>query len=232
MSNDSENRSRMSSDLYPGVPVVISGPSGVGKTTVKEQLLARYQDLGASVSATTRDQREGEVDGKDYYFYTTEQFKEDIHKGMFLEWALVHGNHYGTPRGPIEEKMEKGIDILLIIDIQGGVQVKDLYPEALLIFLLPPSMGELQQRISDRGTETIEVLRSRLANAEHEISYARYYDYWVINRSLDETVAQVRSIIVGDRCRVDRAHARYKQLGYDWPGLETLDEHRSPDPAS
>ncbi|MCB9767299.1 MAG: guanylate kinase [Candidatus Omnitrophica bacterium] len=217
----------MSSDLFPGVPVVISGPSGVGKTTVKEQLLARYQDLGASISATTRPQRQGEVNGQDYYFYSTEQFKADIEKDLFLEWALVHGNYYGTPKGPIEERLEKGIDVLLIIDIQGGIQVKNIFPEALLIFLLPPSMGELQQRISDRGTETIETLRSRFANAEHEISYARYYDFWVINRSLDEAVSQVRSIIVGDRCRVGRAHSRFKQLGYDWPGLESLEEPKS-----
>jgi len=212
----------MSSDPILGVPVVISGPSGVGKTTIKDQLLARYQDLGASVSATTRAQRPGEVDGKDYYFYTEERFKADIERGLFLEWALVHGNYYGTPKGPIEEKMKEGIDVLLIIDIQGGTQVKEMYPESLLIFLLPPSMQQLLERISDRGTETIEALRTRIANAEHELSYAQYYDYWVINRSLDEAVAQVRSIISGDRCRVDRAYPRFQRLGYEWPGIEVL----------
>lgn len=214
----------MSSEPTLGVPVVLSGPSGVGKTTIRQQLLSRYQDIVASISATTRPRRPGETHGKDYYFYTEEQFKSGIEQGLFLEWAMVHGNYYGTPRGPIEEKMEEGVDVLLVIDIQGGVQVKELYPEALLIFLLPPSMGELQQRISDRGTETIEVLRSRLANAEHELSYAQYYDYWVINRSLDEAVAQVRSIIVGDRCRVDRAYHRFKLMGYHWPGLDVLEE--------
>lgn len=209
----------MSSEFLSSIPIILSGPSGVGKTTIRDQLVARYQDLAVSISATTRPIRSGEVHGKDYLFLSRDEFRRGIEDGQFLEWAEVHGELYGTPRGPMEDFLKKGIDVLLVIDIQGGVQVKQIYPEALLIFLLPPTMEDLSKRIGNRGKDAEEAVRTRLVNAEGEVAFAKFYDYWVINRALDDAVAQVRSIIVADRLRADRAHDRYTQLGYHWPGI-------------
>jgi guanylate kinase len=210
----------MSSENLAAVPIVLSGPSGVGKTTIRQQLLSRYQDIAVSISATTRPKRPGEEHGKDYLFMSQEGFKQGIDAGSFLEWAEVHGEYYGTPIGPVEELLATGTDVLLVIDIQGGVQVKQIYPEALLVFLLPPTMEELVRRMMKRGSEGEETARLRLENAKGELGFAQFYDYWVINHSLDDAVAKVRSIIVADRCRAPRAADRFSNLGYTWPGID------------
>ena len=202
-----------------GIPIVLSGPSGVGKTTIRRQILSRYQDIGHSVSATTRGKRSGEVHGKDYFFLSRDEFQDGIDNDRFMEWSEVHGEYYGTPKGPVEECLGKGTDVLLVIDIQGGVTVKQMYPESLLIFLLPPSMEALLTRLQKRGHASAEDAELRLQNAHKEVAFSKFYDYWVINHQLEEAVSQVRSIIVADRCRAGRARDRYLQLGYDWPGI-------------
>jgi guanylate kinase len=209
----------MSSKGLAGVPIVLSGPSGTGKTTIRQQLLARYQDLVASISATTRPPRPGETHGRDYLFLSQSDFESGIAQGLFAEHAEVHGKHYGTPKGPLEEQLAKGADVLLVIDVQGGLQVKQHYPEALMIFLLPPSMAELRKRIEARRTDSDETIELRMKNAEWEMGFASHYDYWVINRSLEEAVREVRSIMVADRCRAHRAIARYARIGLEWPGV-------------
>jgi guanylate kinase len=210
---------------FAGVPVVLSGPSGVGKTTIKEQLLTRFQDLVVSISATTRAPRNGETHGKDYLFLSREEFERGIEEDRFIEWATVHGEYYGTPRGPIEDHLRNGTDVLLVIDIQGGVFVKKLFPQCLLIFLLPPNMDELARRLHERGTDPEEIKALRLNNAREEISFAQFYDYWVVNHHLDETVSRIRSIILADRCRAPRAFDRYHRLGYEWPDIPSAQSH-------
>ena len=209
----------MSSDLPLGVPVVLSGPSGVGKTTIQRQLLARFQDIVPSISATTRASRPGEIHGKDYFFFSREEFQKGIEQDWFLEYAEVHGNFYGTPRGPLEESLHKGVDALLVIDVQGGLQVRDRCKESLLIFLLPPSMQDLERRIRGRGDVSEVDIAVRLKNAQWELSFAKDYDYWVINRSVEETVSTVRSILVADRCRPARLTRRLEQLDIPLPGI-------------
>jgi len=210
----------MSSDSASGVPLVLSGPSGVGKTTLTHQILAQFQDISQSISATTRSPRMGEVPGKDYIFMSTDEFKKSIDEDLFLEHAVVHGEYYGTPKGPLEERLSQGTDVLLVIDVQGGAQIKKIYPQAVLIFVLPPSMEVLEQRITERGGDDQESLDVRLQNARDEVSFARFYDYWVVNRDLEEAISQIRSIIVADRCQADRARDLLRGFGFSWPGLE------------
>lgn len=202
-----------------GVPVILSGPSGVGKTTVMQQLMARFQDINVLVTATTRPPRTGEINGKDYLFMSEPDFRVGIERGMFLEWAEVHGCLYGSPRGPLEDDLNRGIDVFLVIDVQGGVEACRAYPEALSIFLQPPSMPDLLDRIVNRQTDDADQIAKRMDNARRELAAAQHYDYWVLNRKLDEAVNQVRSIVVADRCRRQRAWQRYQALGVDLPLL-------------
>lgn len=187
-----------------GVLIVISGPSGAGKGTICKALLEKHENIYLSVSATTRAPRAGEVDGINYYFLTKEFFEEKVQQNGFLEYANVHGNFYGTPKVNVEKMLEEGKDVILEIDIQGALQVKENFSEGVFIFILPPSMEELKQRIIKRGSETEESLMTRFKNAYKEINYVSKYNYAVVNDTLDIAVSKVESIIAAEKCRVDR----------------------------
>lgn len=186
-----------------GLLIVVSGPSGTGKGTICKELIKR-NDYWISVSATTRFPRKGEVEGKNYFFLSKESFAKKIEKGDFLEYAEVYNNYYGTPRSNVIEKLENGKDVILEIDIQGALKVKESYPEGVFIFILPPSMEELKNRIEKRGSETPESLLTRFKSAYEEINYVSKYNYAVINDMLDDAVKKIEYIIEAERCRVDR----------------------------
>ncbi len=179
--------------------VVISGPSGVGKGTVIEKMLKLDPKLTRVVTCTTRKPRQGEMDGKDYFFLTSEKFFEKVRNKELVEFAFVHGNYYGTPKEEIENGIRNGKDVVLQIDVQGAKKIKSNYPDALLIFLLPPDMEVLKERLSGRGTETEEEKELRLKRAEEEIDERVFYDYIVVNDDLDETVKEILEIIKEER---------------------------------
>ena len=192
----------MTQEKKRGKLVVISGFSGVGKGTVVNRLLKDYDDYVVSVSMTTRQPREGEIDGVHYYFVDEEAFLKNIEEDGFLEHAEVYGKRYGTPKGPILERLEKGIDVLLDIEMQGALQVKEKYPEGVFIFILPPSMAELRKRLTGRGTESPEAIEMRLSKTLSEIEYVDKYDYLVVNGVLEEAVNRVKAIIIAEHSKV------------------------------
>ena len=175
--------------------IIITGPSGVGKGTVVKELLDRNKDIWLSISATTRNPRVGEKDGLNYYFISEERFKDMIDKKEFLEWAQFAGNYYGTPLSSVNEKIEKGFIVLLEIEVEGAKQIKEKFPEALSIFLLPPSKAELEKRIRNRGTEKEEAIDRRLRRADYEIASSDEFDFVLTNHDVDETVKGVFKII-------------------------------------
>ena len=186
----------------PGELFIISGPSGTGKGTICRRLMEETENIALSVSATTRAPREGEVDGVNYYFLDKETFEERVNEGGFLEYAEVFGNFYGTPKKPVEDKLAEGIDVLLEIDVQGAVQVKKNYPEGIFIFVLPPTLAELRNRLIKRGTDSMEVIEHRLSMAMDEIRQMFEYDYFVVNDDLEEAVDKVRCIVSAEHARV------------------------------
>ena len=175
--------------------IIITGPSGVGKGTVVKELLDRNKDIWLSISATTRNPRIGEKDGENYYFLSDEKFKDMIDKKEFLEWAQFAGNYYGTPLSTVNEKIEKGFIVLLEIEVEGAKQIKEKFPEALSIFLLPPSKAELEKRIRNRGTEKEEAIDRRLRRADYEMASSDEFDFVLTNHDVDETVKGVFKII-------------------------------------
>ena len=196
-----------------GLLIVISGASGTGKGTICKKLLAESPGIAYSISATTRKPRPGEVDGREYYFLSVDEFKAWIAEGKFLEYAEVYGNFYGTPLNKIEERLKRGEDILLEIDVQGALNVKKKCPEGIYIFLLPPSLEELKRRIEGRGTENPESLARRLKNAVAEIKIGLEYDYAVVNDSVDDAAAQIKTIIAAERCKVERNRDKFNLEG-------------------
>jgi guanylate kinase len=184
--------------------VVLSGPSGVGKTVLCRRLLDRDPRLVLSISATTRPPRGHERDAVDYYFWSEPQFRSAIDRGHFLEWALVHGHLYGTPRASLEDELKQGRYPLLDVDVQGGRSVKALVPDAVLVLVAPPSRAALESRLRGRKTDTEAVIQERLAGASRELAEWERYDYLVVNDGLEETVDQVGAIIAAERLRVTR----------------------------
>ena len=181
--------------------LVLSAPSGGGKTTVCNRLLQRLPWLKRAVTATTRKPRAGEQDGRDYWFLTQAQFKNRVAEGGFFEYAQVHGNYYGTPSKEVEASLRKGQSLVLVIDVQGGAEVKGRRPDSLMVFLVPPSMGELKRRLFARGTDEPDVMRRRLREAARECDAGLGYEYLIINDDLDETVEALAQVCLGARHR-------------------------------
>lgn len=181
--------------MSEGILLVLCGPSGVGKGTIKTTLLNNFENLKESISITSRIARVGEVEGEQYYFTTVEKFNQLIENEELLEWAMVHDNYYGTPKKPIEEALNKGYDVLLEIDVQGALQIKENFERAVLVFLLPPSMQELEKRLRERGTESEEQIKRRLITAEWELTMVKSFDYVIINTVLESAIQDVESIL-------------------------------------
>ncbi|MBQ7201257.1 MAG: guanylate kinase [Eubacterium sp.] len=184
----------------PGILIVMSGFSGAGKGTIVKSLLEKH-DIFLSISCTTRKPREGEIDGKDYYFVTREEFEKMIREGEMIEWAEYAGNYYGTPKKAVNDRLAEGKDVLLEIEVQGGMQVKKLFPEAVLLFVVPPSADELLNRLRTRGTENESQIGLRLEQTIREIEYIKDYDYIVLNDQLDKAVQTVLNIMESQRIR-------------------------------
>lgn len=187
-----------------GMLVVISGPAGVGKGTLCRALLSQSTDLDYSVSVTTRASRPGETDGKEYYFRSKEEFLKMIEDGELLEWAQFLENFYGTPRFHVEAMLKQGKTIILEIDIQGAKQINKLYSEGVFIFIVPPSLTILSERLRGRGTECEEVIQNRLARALEELENVKDYDYVVENNDIEVAVEKLKSIIVAENCSTKR----------------------------
>ena len=188
-----------------GTLVVISGPSGAGKDTIINEVIKKEKiNAWVSISMTSRPLRGNEVDGKDYFFVTKEEFEDNIKKGNFLEYAKYNDNYYGTPKNKIEDYLNKGIDVILNIEIQGALQIKELIKDALFIFIMPPSMEELKRRLINRGTDSSEKILSRFKTAYQEINDVTKYNYVVVNDDLDKAVDKVEAILISEKCRVDR----------------------------
>ena len=188
-----------------GILTVVSGFSGSGKGTIMKELMKKYTDSYAlSISATTRNPRPGETDGVEYFFRTREQFEQMIEEDALIEYAQFVGNYYGTPKAYVEEQLEAGKDVILEIEIQGALKVREKFPDTLLLFVTPPSAGELKNRLVGRGTETMDVIESRLARAVEEAQGIESYDYLVVNDILEECVEEVHQIIKNEHYRVNR----------------------------
>ena len=196
-----------------GTLFVVSAPSGAGKTTLCREVRLRVSGLAYSVSVTTRAPRPGEIDGVDFSFVDEDEFREMLTRGEFAEWATVHGNLYGTRSRALEGALEGGSDVLLDIDTQGAAQLRARYAQAVLVFIVAPSMQELEQRLRERGSDNEVEIARRLARAREEIALWRRYDYLIVNRDLKEAMEQMAAIIHAERCRVAR-------LGLAFPDLE------------
>lgn len=187
-----------------GLPIVLSAPSGGGKSTIADHVLRNWSQVVRSISCTTRAPRPGESHERDYYFLTEEEFKTKISNNEFVEWALVHGRYYGTPKGDFEKNLESGKDVLLVIDPQGAVAIKKMFPNGLFIFVVPPTWEDLSSRLSDRGTDATAEREKRLLNAKAELSYLPNYDFLVVNDNLDSAVGDVLAIIRSEHRRLHR----------------------------
>lgn len=197
----------MSGNLY-----IVAAPSGAGKTTLVRHLLDKESEVRLSISYTTRAPRPGEQDGREYHFVGVETFRRMIEKGEFLEWAEVHGNFYGTSKTWIAGQIAGGSDVLLEIDWQGAQQVRAIFPEAIGVFILPPSLAELERRLTGRGTDSQDVIARRLAAAEAEMRHVGEFDYAIINDSLERAVDDVRSILRASRLRLKAQRVRHAAL--------------------
>lgn len=186
-----------------GILIVLSGPSGAGKGTVCKSLFKNI-DIQYSVSTTTRSPRPGEIDGRDYFFIKKEDFEKMLKEDGFLEWAKVYDNYYGTPKQFVENMLAEGKDCILEIDPQGAKKVKEQKPDCVLIFIAPPSMGELEKRITNRGTENQSEINKRLSCAKEEMLCMQNYDYLVINDQVEKAVEKIKAILIAEKCSIKR----------------------------
>lgn len=190
--------------MSKGILVVVSGFSGAGKGTVMKRLLEKYDDYALSISVTTRNPRPGEEDGREYFFRKREEFEKLIQEDALIEYAQYVENYYGTPRSYVEEQLQAGRNVILEIEIQGAMKVKKKIPEALLVFVTPPTVEELERRLRDRGTETAQVIADRLARAGEEAKGMDQYDYILVNVTVEECVDHLHQIIVSEHSRASR----------------------------
>jgi guanylate kinase len=195
-----------------GTLFVVSAPSGAGKTTLCREMRLRLHELAYSVSVTTRAPRPGEIDGSDFHFVSQSEFQAMLGRRELAEWATVHTNRYGTPAAPLERALGDGRDVLLDIDTQGAAQLRARYPEAVLIFIVAPSMSELEQRLRERRSDGEPEIARRLERARHEVTLWRRYDYLIVNRDVKEAMEQLESIIQAERCRVARLALTFPDL--------------------
>ncbi len=202
-----------------GMLIIVASPSGGGKGTLIRRVLKTVPNLGYSVSFTTRAPREGEVDGRHYFFVSEEKFKEMIERGEFLEWAHVHGRLYGTGRAQVEQELKNGRDIILEIDVQGAESVRKLVPGAVCVFILPPSFEILRERLVARGSEQEPDLMLRLANSRHEVKCYREFDYVIINDDADRAAAQLAAIVYAERARRERQQQVAEQVLASFPNV-------------
>ncbi|WP_440895237.1 guanylate kinase [Amphibacillus sp. Q70] len=195
-----------------GILFILSGPSGVGKGTVRKALFEKNTTLQYSISMTTRSKRSGEQEGVDYFYRSKEEFEEMIKNNQLLEYAEYVNNYYGTPRQYVEETLDQGNDVFLEIEVQGALQVKENFPEGVFIFLSPPNLEELKNRIISRGTETEALVMNRLRAAKDEIELMDAYDYVVVNDYVDHAVEKVQAIVKSEHCKRERVASQYKKL--------------------
>ncbi|MBN2139716.1 MAG: guanylate kinase [Desulfovibrionaceae bacterium] len=196
--------------------MVVCAPSGAGKSTLIHRLMAEYPDLGFSVSCTTRPPRPGEVDGVDYRFLDREAFESMREAGEFAEWAEVHGNFYATPKGPVENLLARGRDLVFDVDVQGARRLKSSFPDGLFVFIMPPSRGELARRLGSRGLDSAEAVQRRLANARGEIEAAGEFDYWVFNDDLERAYQVLRAVYLAGLARSAGQADRLKAVLGSW----------------
>ena len=187
-----------------GLLLVVSGPSGTGKGTICKDIVAKHEDINLSISATTRNPRVGEVEGKSYFFKTKEEFEAMVDRGEFLEHAMIYDNYYGTPKKAIFDELDMGRDVILEIEMQGAMQIKEVYPQAVFIFVLPPSLQELRNRIVGRGTETEEQIEKRFNSAYDEIKLLGDYDYFIFNIIVEKSSEEILNILEVEKNKVSR----------------------------
>lgn len=195
-----------------GLLIVISGPSGAGKGTICSELRKEMPNLVYSVSMTTREPRVGEKEGINYFFRTKEQFEELLAQGDFLEYAKVYDNYYGTPKAHVMDLLDEGKHVILEIDIQGAMQVKDAFSDGVFIYIVPPSLSVLSNRLNGRGTDAQDVINKRLSLASSELALAHRYDYIVVNDILDEAVEKVASILRAESCKISRNKEKIQDI--------------------
>jgi guanylate kinase len=207
-------------------PIVLSAPSGAGKTSVAREIFQRLPYLRFAVSLTTRKRRQGEVDGKDYRFVAEREFERAREAGELAEWAVVHGNRYGTPRAEIERALEEGSHVLIDVDVQGGEVLMKAYPDAVSIFLLPPSHAAMEARLRGRGTDSAAAIEARLQEAMKELESVEHYEYVIVNRELEKTVEVFAHIIHAEE------HRRSRKVNLDgWLDVHFPERHREEQPA-
>lgn len=222
-----ENEQPDATDAGRGMLVVVSSPSGGGKGTLIRRVLSAVPNLGYSISCTTRALREGELDGREYSFISRDEFKQKIEAGDFLEWAVVHGNLYGTSHSQVARELNAGRDIVMEVDVQGAESVRRLVPEAVSVFILPPTFEILRARLEARASEDKDELALRLRNSRHEVEHYREFNYIIINDDADRAAAQIASIIYAERARRERQEAVARRVVASFKAATGIEEPQS-----